>query len=224
MEMPNCPECQHPLVQALSHHSDLDLLDLFQHYPDSGRYFTAIFCRYSPIVYTLVRHSAPSPVQADYLFAAIWQRIFRELVGLDLRGIAAAPDSGEEPFTLQNWLINITALAINQADLPAVESINYSLEAAPPPLWCYLQRALERQEPLVRLAIVLSQSLHWSEPRIAAYLQAEGEDISPAAIRARLRQGYKSLENALPPDIRAIYLGEPMAVTRTPASLVQPRA
>lgn len=208
MEALSCPECRHPIIRALSHNSDLELLSLFQRHPDSGRYFVAIYCRYSPIVYTLVCHSAPSPVQAEYLFAQIWQRVFRELGVLNLNRAPHDDTSGNEAFTLQNWLINMTALCINQADLPPVEAINYSLKDASPPLWCYLEAALDRQDPLARLTILMAQSLHWSEPRIAAYLQAEGEDISPAAIKARLRQGYRNLEAALPPDIRAIYLGE----------------
>ncbi|MEB3118342.1 MAG: hypothetical protein VKL01_08245, partial [Limnothrix sp.] len=101
-----------------------------------------------------------------------------------------------------------TALMVNQAELPPVESIHYSLTAAPPPLWCYLQSALDRQDPTARLMVLMAQTLHWSEPRIAAYLQAEGESLSPAAVRAKLRQSYRALESALPPDIRAIYLGE----------------
>ena len=205
MDAPTFPEANHPIVQSLEHHSDGELLDLFKRYPDSGRYFVALFCRYNPLVYALVRRSAPSPVQRDYLFAQIWQRIFRELGALSLSGVLNR--DGDE-FTLQNWLINMTALAINQADLPAVESIHYSLSAAPPPLWCYLQSAIDRQEPVGRFAAIAAQTFHWSEPRIAAYLQAEGENLSPAAVRVKLRQTYRAIEDALPQDIRAIYLVE----------------
>lgn len=208
MDAPSFHECRHPIVQSLNQHSDSELLDLFKRYPDSGRYFVALFCRYNPIVYSLVRHSAPSDAQADYLFAQIWLRIFRELPTLDLeRARATRMDSADE-FTLQNWLINMTALMVNEAELPPVESIHYSLTSAPPPLWCYLQSALDRQDPTARIMVLMAQTLHWSEPRIAAYLQAEGESLSPAAVRAKLRQSYRSLETALPPDIRAIYLGD----------------
>jgi len=213
MDTPHFPEAQHPIVASLAARSDLELLDLFQRYPDSGRYFVALFCRYSPIVYTLARHATLSPVQTDYLFAKTWQRIFRELTILDLR-LAQENLGGSanlEEFTLQNWLINITAVCVNQAELPSVESIHYSLSNASPPLWCYLENALDRQEPMTRLMTIMAQTLHWSEPRIAAYLQAEGETISPAGVRARLRQGYRAIQESLPPDIRAIYLGEPLA-------------
>jgi hypothetical protein len=67
--IPTFPECSHPIVRSLAHYSDQELLTLFQRHPDEGQYFATIFCRYSPMLYTLIRHSARSPVQADYLFA-----------------------------------------------------------------------------------------------------------------------------------------------------------
>lgn len=203
MQIPQFPECNHPIVKSLFHQSDQELLTLFQRHPHIGKYFTAIFCRYSPVVYTLIRHSARSPVQADYLFATTWRHIYYELGGLDLRGTG---ESGSENFTLQNWLINVTAICINQADLPPVESIHYSLQAASPPLWCYVEQALDQLPPVSRLMILMAQTFHWSETRIAAYLQAEGEVISPAEVRVRLQEGYQLLEETLPEDIRAIYL------------------
>jgi DNA-directed RNA polymerase specialized sigma24 family protein len=203
VQIPHFPQSNHSIVKSLFHHSDQELLTLFQRYPEQGKYFTAIFSRYSPIVYTLIRHSARSPVQADYLFALTWRHIFHELRGLDLRYFSAAESS-----SFQNWLINQTAVCINQADLPPVESIHYDLQAAPPPLWCYLEQALEQLPPVSRLMVVMAQTFHWSETRIAAYLQAEREMISPAQVKTQLQQGYQLLEAALPDDIRAIYLGE----------------
>ena len=194
------------MVKSLFHYSDRELLTLFQRYPEQGKYFTTIFCRYSPIVYTLIRHSARSPVQADYLFALTWRHIFYELRGLDLR-----EDPTSESSSFQNWLINMTAICINQADLPSVESIHYDLKAAPPPLWCYLEVALDQLPAAVRLMTIMAQTFHWSETRIAAYLQAEGETISPAQVRVQLQQGYQLLEAGLPEDIRVIYLGEEAA-------------
>ncbi len=221
MQIPTFPECRHPIVKALFRHPDQELLLLFQRYPDRGQYFTAIFCRYSPIVYTLIRHSARSPVQADYLFATTWRHIYHELRGLDLREFAIAASeaaspinssdgqvgSAEKPapFNLQNWLISITAVCINHAKLPPVESIHYSLTDAPPPLWCYLEQALNQVSPTQRLTILMAQTFHWSEPRIAAYLQAEGESISSGEIGRLLEEGYQALQTALPEDIREIY-------------------
>ncbi|MCG8364913.1 MAG: sigma-70 region 4 domain-containing protein [Pseudanabaenales cyanobacterium] len=206
MQLPNFPECNHEIIRSLSHHSDQELLNLFKRHPDSGQYFTALFCRYSPIVYTLIRHSARSPVQADYLFALTWRHILHELGGLDLPLAEADKDTQKAPLTLQAWLINVTALCINQAVLPDVESIHYSFQAASPPLWCYVERALDQLSPLQRLIVLMAQTFSWSETRIAAYLQAEGERMSPVQVRVRLQEAYRVLEAALPDDIRAIYL------------------
>jgi len=203
VQIPHFSESNHPIVKSLFHHSDQELLTLFQRYPEQGKYFTAIFCRYSPIVFTLIRHSARSPVQADYLFALTWRHIFHELRGLDLRH-----DTTPGSNSFQGWLINMTAICINQAELPPVESIHYDLQTAPPPLWCYLEQALEQLQPGIRLMVVMAQTFQWSETRIAAYLQAEGEVISPAQVRIQLQQGYQLLEATLPEDIREIYLGE----------------
>ena len=53
----------------------------------------------------------------------------------------------------------------------------------------------------------MALTFRWSETRIAAYLQAEGEKLSPAQVRHTLGTAYQNLEAALPEDIRAIYLG-----------------
>ncbi|MEH1811583.1 MAG: sigma-70 family RNA polymerase sigma factor [Nostoc sp.] len=210
MQIPHFPEANHPLVKSLFHHSDHELLTLFQRYPDAGKYFTVIFCRYSPIVYTLIRHSARSPVQADYLFALTWRHIYYELGGLKLTD----SESGEEALTMQNWLINMTAFCINEIKLPPTEAIHYSLQATSPPLWCYVQQALDQLPPVLRLIVLMAQTFHWSETRIAAYLQAEGEAIAPHEVANFLQEGYRMLEDKLPTDIRAIYFGEDLAQSK----------
>jgi hypothetical protein len=201
--IPTFPECSHPIVKGLSHYSDQELLTLFQRHPDSGQYFTAIFCRYSPMIYTLIRHSARSPVQADYLFATTWRHIFHELGGLDLRNAGLEENPG---MTLQSWLINVTAICINRSELPPVEAIHYDLQAASPPLWCYIERALDQLPPMLRLIVLMAQTFNWSETRISAYLRAEGEKLSPSEVQTQLQEGYRLLEAALPEDVRTIYL------------------
>lgn len=207
MQIPHFPEANHPLVKSLFHHNDQELLDLFQHHPDAGKYFTVIFCRYSPIVYTLIQHSARSPVQADYLFALTWRHIYYELGGLDLKNTPP----GQDALTLQNWLINITAVCINEIQLPPTEAIHYSLTATSPPLWCYVEQALDQLPPVLRLMVLMAQTFHWSETRIAAYLQAEGEKVTPAEVANFLQEGYRMLEDKLPADVRAIYLNGDLA-------------
>ena len=205
MQIPSFPECSHPLVSSLNHYSDQEMLTLFQRNPDVGKYFTAIFCRYSPIVYSLIRHSVRSPVQADYLFAVTWRHIYYELGGLDLHETSEIEG---KPLTLQSWLINITAVCINRMELPPVEAIHYTLSEASPPLWCYLEQALDRLIPIHRLMVLMAQTFHWSETRIAAYLQAEGEMVTPTEVKQRLDEAYQELETALPEDISEIYLGK----------------
>jgi len=209
VNVPNFPECDHKLVQSLYHLSDQELVRLFQQNADSGRYFTAIFCRYSPMVYSLIRHSARSPIQAEYLFALTWRHILHELGGVDCTMTNGKKAEGKAGFSLQNWIINVTALCINQAVVPEVESIHYSLDKASPPFWCYVGQALDQLPPTERLILVMALTFRWSETRIAAYLQAEGEKLSAAQVLDQLGMAYQHLEAALPDDIRTIYLGSP---------------
>lgn len=202
MELPTFPECNHPVVRSLAHRSDRTLLHLFQNCREKGQYFIAIFCRYSHLVYALVRQFARSPVQVDYLFAKIWRQIYQELADLKLE---ESTDSAKDR-SLQSWILSKTAVSINQTELPPIETINYALGAAPPPLWCYLKEALEQLPATSRLIVTLAQTFHWNETRIAAYLEAEGEAVSPAEVLVQLQEGYQLLETSLPQDIREIYL------------------
>ena len=97
---------------------------------------------------------------------------------------------------------------INEIKLPPTEAIHYSLKDTSPPLWCYVEQALEQLPPMSRLIVLMAQTFHWSETRIAAYLQAEGEEISLSEVTSCLEESYRMLEAKLPADIRAIYLNE----------------
>ncbi len=197
------------MVQDLFHLTDQELLTLFQRHPEQGRYFVGIFCRYRTIVYTLIQHSVRSPVQADYLFAITWRHVYHELRGLDLASLLSSSPAQETAkqatFNLQSWLVNMTAVCINHAKLPPVESIHYSLSEASPPLWCYLDQALNRLSPLHRLTVLMAHTFHWSPTRISAYLRAEGTRVSEAEVSALLAEGYQYLYNVLPDDIQQIY-------------------
>jgi hypothetical protein len=186
VQLPPLVEINHPVVQELFLKSDQDLVTLFQRHPDSGQYFVAIFCRYGQVLYTLISTSTRSPIQADYLFAQTWDCIYNEMRSLDLRG-------GTPKLSLQSWLINIAAIMINRAELPPVENLNQALRQLPGNL---------------RLVLLLSQTFHWSNTRIAAYLQAEGEPISANDVQNILTKAYMALEAALPEDIRDIYLAQ----------------
>ncbi|MBW4621539.1 MAG: sigma-70 region 4 domain-containing protein [Cyanosarcina radialis HA8281-LM2] len=203
MQIPHFPESHHPIVKSLFHYSDRELLTLFQHYPEQGKYFVAIFCRYSAIVYTLMWYGLRSPVQADYLFALTWRHIYYEMGGLDPRKF-----STNNNYSFQSWLVEMAAICVNQVEMPPAELIHYSLSTASPPLWCYLEQSLVELPDRQRLMVLLAQTFHWSEAQIAAYLQTEGEEIALPEVSKELQQGYQRLEAALPDDVRQIYLSE----------------
>ncbi|PSB05203.1 RNA polymerase subunit sigma-70 [Merismopedia glauca] len=201
MQIPQFDEAYHPLVTSLSNHSDLDLVKLFQYYPEEGKYFVAIFCRYSSTVYTLVKYGGRSPTQTDYLFAITWRHIYYEMMSLEVEDLMAIDTT-----SLQSWIINMTANCVNQADIPAAEAIKYSVTHASPPLWCYLEQALDKLPPISRLIVLLSQTYHWNEVQISSLLQTEGENLSPSQVEEELRRGYQLLQAGLPIDIQQIYL------------------
>ncbi|MEB3212196.1 MAG: sigma-70 family RNA polymerase sigma factor, partial [Leptolyngbyaceae bacterium] len=84
MQVPQFPECQHLLVTALSEKTDQELVSLFQMHPTQGKYFVALFCRYSADIYTLIQKDVRSPVQGEYLFSMVWKQIHHELQHLDV--------------------------------------------------------------------------------------------------------------------------------------------
>jgi hypothetical protein len=203
MSVPEFLEAQHPLVQACLNQSDRELVYGFQQHRDEGKYFAAIFCRYGGLSYVLIRNMARAALQTDYLFARIWRNIFFELTYLD----PGQPDDMlADDFSLQTWIFNKTALCINQEEAPSVETIQYSLDIASPPLWCYLQLALDRLPPLHRLVLVLSQTFHWSDHRIFGFLDSEGKGVSRETVPQLRSEAYQSLYETLPEDIQTIYL------------------
>ncbi len=199
LTLPTLPESQHQIIATLTECSDRELVSLHQLHPDRGKYFTALFCRYGAIVYSVVQHAAESPIQVEYLFAIAWRQIFHELSQVQL-----LPDP--EATNWQNWSIDITGKTIERVEVPFPAQIRYSLTEAPPPLWCYLERGLDRIPPVLRSIVVMTHCFKWNEQRISAYLQGEGETIAPTAIPAHLAEGCQQLEASLPQDIRDIYL------------------
>jgi hypothetical protein len=199
LPIPTFPEANHEILLSLATYTDRELVSLHQLHPEQGKFFTALFCRYSSIVYSVVQHAAESESQANYLFAIAWQQIFTELGRVKL-------SANPEATNWQNWSIDITGKTIEQIRVPMPAQIRYDLATAPPPLRCYLERGLDRLSPLVRLIVVMNQNLKWNEQRICAYLQGEGHTISADRIPDYLAEGYRQLEADLPEDIRQIYL------------------
>jgi hypothetical protein len=200
LSIPTFPETNHEILRSLAHHSDHELITLHQTHPDQGKFFTALFCRYSSIVHSVIQNAAESQRQADYLFAIAWRQIFGEIGRVKL-------STATEATNWQSWLIDITGSMIDRVEIPPATQIRYEIEAASPPLWCYLERGLDRLSPISRLIVVMTQSLKWNEQRISAYLQGEGQTVPAASIPQYLAEGYQQLESAVPQDIRDIYLG-----------------
>jgi hypothetical protein len=214
MSVPEFLEAQHPLVQALSSDSDRTLVCQFQQNPTQGKYFTAIFCRYSGLTYVLIRNMARAALQSDYLFAKVWRNIFFELTYLD---VGESDGVITDDFSLQTWIFNKAALCVNQEEAPSIESVQYVLSVAPPPLWCYLQTALDQIPALHRLALVLCQTFHWSESRILGFLEAEGQSISPETLAQTLAEAYQQFMASIPEDIQVIYFGNPLIQSPEPS-------
>lgn len=204
MSVPEFLEAQHPLIQALCNEGDRSLVHSFQQNPSEGRYFTAIFCRYSGLTYVLIRNMARAALQTDYLFARVWRNIFFELTYLN---VGAPGASGTDEFSLQTWIFNKAALCVNQEEAPSIESVQYTLSVASPPLWCYLQTALDQLPALHRLVLALSETFHWSESRIMGFLEAEGQTIDAQVLAQTQAEAYQRLIEAIPQDIQSIYFG-----------------
>jgi hypothetical protein len=199
LSIPTFPESDREILQSLANYSDRELVSLHQLHPEQGKFFTALFCRYGAIVHSVVQQAVESQLQADYLFAIAWRQIFAELGRVQLSTDAEATN-------WQNWLMDITGGTIDRVEVPPTNQIRATLTAAPPPLRCYLERALDAISPLSRLIVVMNQSLKWNEHRISAYLQGEGQQIPAANISTYLAEGYQQLEASVPQDIRDIYL------------------
>jgi hypothetical protein len=192
MQLPDFCECQHPLVQALQGQEDAQLVRQLQAEPEQGRAFVALFCRYAPMVYALVTHAAPTGIQVDYLFATTWRYLYQQLRACSLP---------EDMTSVQTWLVDRTGDWLAQVEVPAPEHIHYRLPAAPPPLWCYLEEALQKLATPLRLVMLLKTVGHWSEEQIAQEL-----GLTPDQVAALLPIGQRELLAHLPADIWSIYL------------------
>jgi hypothetical protein len=199
LPIPAFPESHHEILQSLANYSDRELVYRHQLHPEQGKFFTALFHRYGEIVYDVAQDTVESQLQADYLFANVWKQIFQELAQVKLASDPAATN-------LQTWLIDLTRVTVDRIRVPPVLQIRYELATAPPPLWCYLERGLDRLSPLARLIVIMNQNFKWNEQRISAYLRGEGQNISIDRISEYLITGYRQLEADLPQDIRDIYL------------------
>ncbi len=199
MKLPSFPEVHEPSIRTLRALSDFKLLSLFQSCPNEGLYFVTIYSRYAAMTYVLIRNLAPALTQVDYLFALTWRTIFHALKTLNVEEIS-------EGGNLQSWLLDVTGICIHQLEIPPSEAIRYSLSQTPPPLWCYVDSALEQLPPRERLLLVMAHTGQWNANLMASYLTAEGEPVTAAEIPYWLDSAYSQLESHVPEDLRGVYL------------------
>lgn len=202
MQIPQFAETYHPLIQELAQHSDLELLMLLQRHPSQGRYFVALFCRYSALVYPLTWHLSASEIQGNYLFATVWRYLHSVLPTLGLEHLDPH-QRGES--SLRGWLLKATADWINYLDVPASEAIAYRLTEVSPPLWCFVHTALQQLSPQLRTWMLLKQTFGWDEFQVMAHAQQREPTLTLEAVKAGLHEGYGQLEALIPSDIRRIY-------------------
>ncbi len=202
METDLFPEVKHPLIKPLLEYSDQELVNLFQQEPDQGKYFVAIFCRYSALVKTIITDSVSSYEEVPFLERLTWNNIFSSLPQLSL---TQATES--EIQTLANWLSQITRITLEENDLKPFDLLKPNLEIRLLPLNFYLEKALNQFPPLHRLIFLLTEKFSWSGEQIIAYLEQQGELITIPDLESYLEDSYYLLETNLPQDIRSIYLG-----------------
>jgi hypothetical protein len=196
VQIPTFAEAHHESILALGQYTDAELIQNHLQEPEKAQYFVAFFCRYSSIVYSIIQHVAGEQIQIDYVFALAWQRVFDRLQELD--------DPQISKIIWQQWVVNVAGELVGPQKLPAVDEISYRLSEVSPPLRCYTNRSLGLIQPLLRLVFIMGQQ-RWSSQRIAAALQAEGEDLAEMDVPLYLAEAQKSFEKTLPIDLWEIY-------------------
>jgi hypothetical protein len=202
VSIPIFSEANHPLIRSLNARDERELAVLARENPARGKFLAAFFCRYGAITYSLAQHVAPHDLQRDYCFATAWQKMFAKLITMEAAELPIA-----DADIWQSWTIDNIAGFFRSITIPPVGAIRYRLAQASPPLWYYLDLALEQIEPLDRLTIVLDREYGGDPTTISQQLQREAVEIPPADIPAKIATAYESLTQAIPADIRTIYWG-----------------
>jgi hypothetical protein len=197
VQIPHFMEADHQLIRPLKSSSDTELIQCWRQELDQARFFTAFFCRYSAVTYSIVQHASNSQIQVEYVFAKTWQHIFGRIQQLD--------DARLNSIVWQNWLVDIAGEYLDHFQIPPVEKINYRLAAVPPPLLCYVEQSLNSMQPLLRLVFMMNNHWHWPVSRIASHLKAEGEQIEDLDLPLYLAESQKAFEKTLPVDLQEIY-------------------
>jgi hypothetical protein len=197
VQIPNFLEADHELIRSLQSSSDVELILGCRQKLDQAKFFTAFFCRYSAVTYSIVQHVSSSQIQVEYIFAKAWQHIFERLQQL--------PEDKLNSTVWQNWVVDVAGEFLDRFKVPPVEEIHYRLAIVPPPLLCYVERSLNVMSPLSRLVFMMDNHWHWPMSRIASHLQAEGEQISDTDLPLYLAESQKAFEKNLPIALQELY-------------------
>lgn len=203
VQIPHFFEADHELIRSLRSSSDTELIQGCCQEMDQAKFFTAFFCRYSAVTYSIFQHVSNSQIQVDYTFARAWQHIFERIQQLDEQRINNT--------VWQNWVVDIAGNFLDNFQVPPIEEIHYQLATVSPPLLCYVQRSLNLMQPLLRLMLMMDKHWHWSASSIASHLRAEGEQFEDSDLPLYLAESQKAFEKTLPIDLHEIY-GESAAM------------
>ncbi len=197
VQIPHFLEADHALIRSLKSYSDTELIQGCCRETDQAKFFTAFFCRYSAVTYSIFQHVSGSKIQVDYTFAQAWQHIFDRLQQLD--------DQRINTIVWQNWIVDIAGNFLDNFQPPPIEKIHYQLDTVSPPLLCYVQRSLNLMQPLLRLLFMMNNHWHWPVARMASHLRAVGEQLEDSDFPLYLAESNQAFVKTLPIDLQQIY-------------------
>lgn len=187
-------ECQSSMVRGLASYSDHKLLELFQSNPLSARYFVGLFCRYAPLVDSLLPEVASA--QTRILWQQyLWQHLHTWFLQVRLK-------AGDLSLRVQEEICQ----CLDGSDFPDEQSLAGCETTLSPVLSCYLCLGLASLTPPLRFILVLHDRFHWSVPQIVAQLEREGYASSIEEIQNKVEEARQLLFQTIPVDIRALYL------------------
>ncbi len=193
---PVWPECHSSIIEGLSVHPDQELLQLFQRQPTQARYFVGIVCRFSPVIESLLQARLPE-AQHTFWRRRVWQHLYTKIRSLDLYRTE----------DLRAWFKAQGEQVLSQRQ--GVEIPEPQLNAASelsPALSCYLTDGLAQIAPDLRFILILSDRFQWTLEDITSQLIQEGYEVSVEETQNLLAEARHQLFEALPVDIRALYL------------------
>lgn len=194
------PEVNHALIQPLLAMDDSQLLNLWQQYPDEGKYSVAVFCRYTHQTFTLL-NNIHTEGMTEYLFTYSWHLIFSKLSDSYLY-----QTQKNKLTSLENYIEKIVKDVIEEHETSQIIPPKPTLPSRYFPLQYYLELALPRIHPFYRLILVTKEKFAWQNTQILDYLSQKGHNLSSQELREYYAQAYQELLGKIPDDIYYIYL------------------